>query len=426
MIKKCVHIGVMVLVLTGLLFGISNSTLAQEKVIIRTIGGPDPHGYETAENDLFEKVYPWIKIEKTTVPYGIEQRLKLIASFRGARPYDMYIIDCVEVPEHANAGWALDVTERVAPEMKEGILPFAADGMVYQGRWYGLPSITEWKSFVYNARMLKEAGFTGPPKTWDEFVEQSKRLQAAGIVERYATAWSWAQKECLICDSVAIMASFGGQFFDEDLNPVFNSQAGAEALQWMIDSMYKHKISDQASLTFTESDVDALMEGGKIAFELRWGLPLVPLNDPKVSKVVDECKIGLFPAKTLATYPGYTVSGPMGWSIALDSPHKNEAWEYVEFRAGFVGAKRNAIKYGVFPGWISLYEDPSVTDAIPGLDVMLESGKQVVNRPRVPWYYKFSDALQLELHKAMTRVKSPENALDDAVTETLKIKREAE
>lgn len=426
MIKKCVHIGVMVLVFTGLLFGISNSTLAQEKITLRTIGGPDPYGYETAENDLFEKVYPWIKIEKTTVPYGIEQRLKLIASFRGARPYDMYIIDCVEVPEHANAGWALDVTKRVTPEMKEGIFPFAADGMVYQGRWYGLPSITEWKSFVYNARMLKEAGFAGPPKTWNEFVEQSKRLQAAGIVERYATTWSWAQKECLICDFVAIMASFGGKFFDEDLNPVFNSQAGAEALQWMIDSMYKHKISDQASLTFTESDVDLPMEGGKIAFQLRWGLPLVPLNDPKVSKVVDECEIGLFPAKTLATYPGYTVSGPMGWSVASASRHQKEAWEYLKFRAGFVGAKRNAIQYGVGPGWSSLYEDPSVTNAIPGLDVMLEAGKQVVNRPRVPWYYKFSDALQLELHKALTQIKSPENALNDAVAETLKIKREAE
>ena len=58
MTKKCVHIGVMVLVLAGLLFGISNSTLAQEKVTLRTIGGPDPHGYEAAEDNLFEKVSP--------------------------------------------------------------------------------------------------------------------------------------------------------------------------------------------------------------------------------------------------------------------------------------------------------------------------------------------------------------------------------
>ena len=425
MIKKCSHIGVMVLVLTGLLFGVSSSTLAQEKIILRTIGGPDPHGYEAADNDAFEKVYPWIKIEITTIPYGIEQRVKLIASFRGDRPYDMYIIDCVEVAEHANAGWALDITEWVTPEMKEGILPFAADGMMYQGRWYGLPWISEWKSFVYNARMLKETGFTDPPKTWSEFVEQSRRLQAAGIVDKYATAWSWAQKECLICDFAAIMASFGGKFFDEDLNPVFNSETGVEALQWMTDSVYKHKISDSASLTFTESDVDVLMEGGKIAFQLRWGLPLVILNDPKASKVVDECKIGLFPAKTLDAYPGYTVSGPMGWSIAVASRRKKEAWEYLKFRAGFVGAKRNAIKHGVIPGWAPLYKDPFVTNAIPGLDVMLESGKQVVNRPRVPWYYKFSDALQLELHKALTRAKSPENALNDAVAKTLKIKREA-
>jgi len=403
----------------------SVQAFAQDKIVLRTIGGPDPDGSEAAENDLFEKVYPWIRVERTTVPYGREQRLKLIASFRSARPYDMYIIDCVEVPEYAAANWALDVTEWVTEEMKESILPFAADGMMYQGRWYGLPAISEWKSFVYNERMLKQAGFTGPPKTWSEFVDQSRKLQAAGIVGKYATAWSWAQKECLICDFVAIMASFGGEFFDEDLNPMFNSEAGVEALQWMIDSIYKYKISDPASLTFTETDVDALMEGGRIAFQLRWGLPLVPLNNPEISKVVNECKVGLFPAKTREMYPGYTVSGPMGWSIAPASDNREEAWEYVKFRAGFVGSKRNAIKYGIAPGWAPLFKDPFVTAAIPGLDVMLEAGKHVVNRPRVPWYYKFSDALQVELHKALTRAKSPKQALDDAVSKTLEIKREA-
>ena len=124
---------------------------------------------------------------------------------------------------------------------------------------------------------------------------------------------------------------------------------------------------------------------------------------------------------TFLTYPFHDFS-PRSFQLLYFEENQKRTFKLLRN----TGAKRNAIKYGVFPGWISLYEDPSVTDAIPGLDVMLESGKQVVNRPRVPWYYKFSDALQLELHKAMTRAKSPENALNDAVAETLKIKREAE
>lgn len=421
--RKKIYVKVLGFVCLGLIL-CTSQLWAQEKIVLRTIGGPDPHGYEAAENELFTRLYPWTKIQRDTVPYGRGQRLKLLASFAagGEAAYDMYVIDCVEVPEYAAAGWALDVTSWLSEEMEEGILPFAKAGMMYKNRWYGLPFISEWKSFVYNDHMLKEAGIAGPPKTWDEFVDQSLKLQGAGIVRKYATSWSWAQKECIICDFAALMASFGGKFFDENNNPLFNTSSGVEAVQWMIDSMDKYKISDSASLTYTESDVDDAMEAGDIAFCLRWGLPLVVLNDPKASKVVGECKIGLFPARTLNTYPGYTVSGPMGWSVSVASIHKVQAWEYVKFRAGLIGAKRNAILYGVVPGWASAYKDPYVTKGIPGLDVMLESAKHVVNRPRVPWYYKFSDALQVELHRALVKEKSPKKALDDAVAKCLEIK----
>lgn len=420
--RKKFYVLVMGVLCAGLILG-SIQAFAQEKIVLRTIGGPDPEGIETGENDLFEKAYPWIKIERTTVPYGIEKRMKLIASFRAVRPYDMYKIDCVEVPEYAAANWALDVTDWVTEKMKEAVLPFAADGMMYQGRWYGLAFPSSWKSFIYNERMLKQAGFARSPETWDEFVDQSKKLQAAEIVGKRATAWSWAQKECLICDFVAIVASFGGEFFDGDLNPKFNGEAGVEALQWMVDSIYKYRISDLASLTFTEPDVDALMQGGKIAFQLRWAVSAVPLNNPEISKVVGECRVGLFPAKTREMYPGYTVSGSMGWSIAPASRYQKDAWEYLQFRCGFVGNKRNALKYGKPPSWAPLFEDPFVTNAMPELDLRL--AKQIVNRPRVPWYYKFSDALQLELQKALTREKSPKQALDDAASKAMEIKREA-
>jgi hypothetical protein len=66
-----------------------------------------------------------------------------------------------------------------------------------------------------------------------------------------------------------------------------------DALQWMVDSIYKHEITDPASLTFTETEVDQAIQAGEIAFAFKWGLPLVPLNNPEISKVVDECAIGL-------------------------------------------------------------------------------------------------------------------------------------
>ncbi len=73
-----------------------------------------------------------------------------------------------------------------------------------------------------------------------------------------------------------------------------------------------------------------------------------------------------------------------------------------------------------------VFTDPDVVAAIPGLDLMLEQAKTVVNRPRVPWYYAFSTALQEELHFALTQQKEPQQAMDDAYDRTLEVKQEYE
>jgi len=393
-----------------------------EPVVLNTLAGPDETGWGAKENERFEQL-TGIHIEETTVPYW-GHREKLMADFTAkAGSYDFFVIDCIEVAEYAEAGWALDTTDWVTPEMKEEILPFAAEGMIYQGKWYGMPFISEWKSTVYNAKMFADAGFDSLASTFDEFVAQCKAIQNKGTV-KYGVAWSWFQGECLICDFAALAACFGGQFFDEQNMPLFNEGGAVEALQWMVDSIYKDEITDPASLTFTESEVDNAMQGGEIAFCFKWGLPLVPLNNPEISKVIDQCAIGLSPS-----YDGKhsaCVSGPMGLSINAFTKYPREAWQMLNFRAGFEGAKRNAIGAGITPAWASLFTDPDVVAAIPGLDLMLEQAKTVVNRPRVPWYYAFSTALQEELHFALTQQKEPQRAMDDAYDRTIEVKAEWE
>ena len=393
-----------------------------EPISLNVIHGPDETGWEAKEYERFEEL-TGIHVEVTTVPYW-GHREKLLADFAAkGGAYDFYVIDCIEVAEYAEGGWALDVTDWITPEMKEDILPFAAEGMIYQGKWYGLPFISEWKSTVYNAKKFSDAGFDGLASTFDDFVVQCQAIQDAGLA-KYGTAWSWFQGECLICDFAALAACFGGQFFTEQNDPLFNEGGAVDALQWMVDSIYKYEITDPASLTFTEGEVQDAMQAGEIAFSFQWGLPLVSLHNPEISNVVGECAIGLSPS-----YDGEhsaCVSGPMGLSINSFSQHPREAWQVLNFRAGFEGAKRNAIGGGIAPGWAALFTDPDVVEAISGLDLMLEQAKTVVNRPRVPWYWDFSTALQEELHFALTQQKEPQQAMDDAYERTMEVKAEAE
>jgi multiple sugar transport system substrate-binding protein len=389
---------------------------------LNTLGGPDPIGHTALQNQKFEQL-TGIKVNVTTVPYS-EQRTKLLVSFiSGGSAYDMFIIDCIEIPEYAEAGWAYPIDQYVTPEMKKDLFPFAAEGVTYKGHWYGLPFASEWKSFVYNEAKLNAAGIKSPPKTWDELIAQSQLLQKKGLV-KYGTAFSFFQGECLVCDYVAIAGTFGAKFFDENQNPVFNSGGGVEALQFMVDAIHKYKVVNPGSLNFIELDVDNAMLAGDIAFCLRWGLPLITMNDSRVSKVVRQCKIGLVPSKK--GFPTATVSGPMGWAIAAGSKNKEAAIKYIFYRSDQAGAKRDAIAAGIVPGWASLYKDKEMLKAIPGIETMLEQGKYVINRPQVPWYNEFSTMFQVELQNALTLRKTPQQALNDAAQKARAIKAKYE
>ena len=337
----------------------------------------------------------------------------------GGDQYDVLVLDCVEVARYASAGWLLPIDDLVTDDLREDIIPFARQGMTYDGQWWGLPWTSEWKSFTYNDRMLRDAGYTEFPKTWDEVVDYSKQLQDDGLV-KYATAFSWAQKECLVCDFVALAASFGGTFFDEDLNPTFNRGGSLEALQWMVDSLYVTEIVDPASLLWTEDDVDAAMAQGDIAYQLRWGTPTIPLNDPDRSSIVGEARIGLMPS-----YDGehpYTVAGPMGWAISAGTNHPDEAWEFLQFMAGPEGSRIALEREGIPTGWQSVINDPEVQAAHPELEMMAQQAQFVANRPAVPWYAEFSSMFAASLHQALSGLVTPQEALDEAAAKAEEIK----
>ncbi|MDP0984076.1 extracellular solute-binding protein, partial [Klebsiella variicola] len=69
----------------------------------------------------------------------------------------------------------------------------------YDGKIWGMPWILDTKYLFYNEDMLKQAGISAPPKTFEELAEQAKIIKDKGIA-KYPIVWSWSQAEALICD----------------------------------------------------------------------------------------------------------------------------------------------------------------------------------------------------------------------------------
>lgn len=357
-----------------------------------------------------------LKVE--VVPHE-EVNTKLEAALAArASTYDLFAIDIIDLPKYAAAGWVLPLNPYISPEMEADILPFARQGVVYKDQWLGLPWKAEWMSFVYNKKMLQDAGYDYPPRTWDELIKMGVELKKRGIVQ-YPMVFSWAEGyEQITVDYVMLVSSLGGKIFDEKGEPVFNQGAGVQALQMMYDMMHTYKIVDPAALTLRGGGKRRdIMMAGNGAFVFLWGTPLLVMNDPAKSERAGQFEIALAPSGGGGPY---SVAGPMGWSVTAYTKNPDAAVAFVKCLAGPEGEKFMFLQEGAPPGWKSVLNDPEVAMRLKeaGGDVMAQQALFLAVRPALPYYAEWSSLIQEAVHYALTGQKTVQQALDDAVAAT--------
>src|SRR5690242_864499 len=218
-----------------------------------------------------------IKVNQVQVQYN-ELLDKINTTVQGGGDVDVIEMDTIWTAQFASAGWVEDLSSRITDAQKKDIPQSSLGAVTYQGKLYGMPWYNSAKHLFYNAKLLQDAGFSQPPTTLDEFAKQA---QAATKPGQWGSVWSWKQAESLICDWVAIMyTKKGAQILDDNGKAVFNTQGGTEALQWMVDMLYKYKAADPASLEYTESDVQKAFRTGTYALTYNWEGDLPGDNDP--------------------------------------------------------------------------------------------------------------------------------------------------
>lgn len=324
--------------------------------------------------------------------------------------YDLIGLDVIDLAKYSAAGWVEPLDSYIDDATKSDILPFALDGISYNGHILGLPWKSEYMVFVYNKQMLADAGIANPPTTWDELVQDSVTLKEKGIVD-YPIVFTWgAGYEQISSDYTMITKSLGGELFDESGKPVFNTGAGVQALQLMTDMVNKYKVVDPNALTIkgggTRRDI---MMSGDAAFGFLWGTPLVTMNDPANSKLAGQFALAMAPNNI-------SLAGPMGMAISAFSNNKDAAWAYLKCIAGPEGEKALFLADGSPFGYTSDLKDADVQAKLAeaGGDVMAKQAENLAVRPSLPYYADFSSALQDTVQKVVSGQETDvQKALDD-------------
>lgn len=205
---------------------------------------------------------------------------RLKRALRSKRPPDVFMLDSTRVPEFAASGALLGLDSYVAKEKDarpKDYFPVAWQSYQYRGQCYGLPHELHMLSVMYNEEHLdaKLLSRPGPDWTWQDYLDMAKTLtedrNGDGRIDTYGTA---------ICPWWQVYVwQNGGDLVDDPSNPkrsTLSTPEAREALQWLADLSFKHKVVPSPRLT-ESTDPVGLFAAQRISmvYAGRWNIKLV-------------------------------------------------------------------------------------------------------------------------------------------------------
>jgi multiple sugar transport system substrate-binding protein len=395
------------------------------------------YGVSTLQSNIsrFEKLYPGITVGLTDFSW-LKYHDTMVARFVGKTPTDVCYSSDHWLQEWAAAGW-LEPLDTHFPAVKQyaaDYFPYVSAGMTYNQHLYGLPYYADTWAFLYNDHLLRKAGFTAPPKTWDELTHQAQVIQKKGISD-HPLILLFAQSDP---GSIEVWMSMvyswpNGHLFDNSLNPVFAKQGSAAmtAVQWITDGVNKTKIVDPSSLTADEGACIRAMQSGANVFTILETYTLAEMNGPGTSPLAGQFRMGLMPntQQTVGYVRFYSMTSPL---VQRGNDAMTAAWDFLNYSGGRVNGqypvvKRWALENGLSFGEKSLWNDKAIQQAFNkwGNVAILRKNQQNarIKEGLTKYYPQWDVFSRAELQRSYLRQESPAAALANMANKWTSLKK---
>jgi multiple sugar transport system substrate-binding protein len=323
---------VSVLILVALVITLSATasvSAAQDKIklVWLTHWGEDIYlKHEQALIDEYQKANPNITIELQTVPF--DQLLTKIVTGRtaGTSP-DIYHLYNLWMPEFVASGTLAEPPAEIVDAVKKNTPEGVQQGVSVGGKIWGYPTEVNTYLLIYNKKLLKEAGFDNPPKTWDELKKMAAAITKkddTGAVTRVGFGIIPGWDSGMVHPFMALLFSNGGEYLSEDQATVaFNSPQGVETLQLYLDLLKNGGL---------DMSVGGLAEfpNGKVGMVIManwWRTTLMGSKEIDFKNDVGVAEIPVGPSGKQTATVSYN------WLLGVDgkSAHPKEAWDFVRW-----------------------------------------------------------------------------------------------
>ena len=189
----------------------------------------------------------------------------------------------------------------------------------------GLPYYTGFNSFVCNQKHL-DAGGIEPPATWDELLDQCRKLKTDGISDYpYISAWT-RQWPTLSWSLFAAWYSEGAKVFDENFDPAFD-----ENFRKVLEvhrTLYEEELVVPDIMTLQGEAVPNFATG-QHTYMIVHEYDQKVFNTPEMSQIAGACRNAIMPGKTRSTFIWTAV-----YQMGADPVDELRAWDLMQFFGG--------------------------------------------------------------------------------------------
>lgn len=386
--------------------------------------------FQAVTNDVFAKL-TGITVKFEVIPPKELRDKAVLDLASGSGNYASHTGDPMYLPLYKFRNWVDPLDDYLADSSLTDAAWFNVDDIVpnwraantVDGKLYGMPVEGEATIHVYRADVMKELGVE-PPETLEDFAAVAAKAntpQRAGAALR---GFLGAGQNMYIFPSLFL--EFGGKWFDGDGNPTLNSDAGVQALTWYCDLLQKYAPKGVENWNWPEI-MEAFAGGGVTQF-IDANSTASVIENPAKSKVAGKTGYKRWPKGPT----GRRVTSIWNWQMpinkALPEKKKKATWLYLSWLASKPAQLLSAtyketpdadVRTGV--NRLSIWNDPGyrkVVSFTPDyIDVVLTSLKEDTDpdwRPRVPQWPQMGDTAAIAVQAALTKQKSPKDALDEA------------
>ncbi|MDD2475797.1 MAG: sugar ABC transporter substrate-binding protein [Dysgonamonadaceae bacterium] len=232
----------------------------------------------------------------------LENQSKVILSAGGNSPYEILHAYNGWLPEYIEKDWVLPLTEyyiKYKDKYELGDIPKELIDVVSKdGEIYAIPFQQNVQHLFYRNDLFEKYNLQ-PPKTFDDMFAVLDTLKKKGDTQ-YQFALALGGASGVATEFNNALLAYGGEWFDENGNPLFNSKEGVEAVKFLKKLL---PYMPKEVLSYSNNDVSVALQQGNVAMANLWTTRCAEVEDKTVSRYTGKFGYAAPPSSTEGGIP---------------------------------------------------------------------------------------------------------------------------